>query len=108
MSKTPVNTDPSRRLKLLLALTITVAGLGTASAVGPNQQAAMDKCKGTFEEQKKSCHNSSNYAACLTMYTDKYNQCMSDAETVVGMDPTPPKPPKAASPNKIDPQPKQQ
>jgi hypothetical protein len=98
----------TRSMRLLLVLAIAGASLGPALAVGPNQQAAMDKCKGTFEEQKKSCHGSSNYAACLTMYTDKYNKCMSDAETVVGMDPGSPKPSKAVSPNKIDAHPKQQ
>lgn len=98
----------SRSMRLLLVLTITGASLGPALAVGPNQQAAMDKCKGTFEEQRKSCHGSSNYAACLTMYTDKYNKCMSDAETVAGMDPGSPKPSKSPSTNKIDPQLKHQ
>jgi hypothetical protein len=43
----------SKSIRLLLALTITAVGLGTALAVGPNQQAALDRCKGTFEEQKK-------------------------------------------------------
>ena len=97
-----------RLIRLLLILSITLGGLGTAAAVGPNQQAAIDKCKGTFEEQKRSCRNSSNSAACLTMYSEKYNQCMSDAETVVGRDPGSPKPPKSPSSNKIDTQSKQQ
>jgi hypothetical protein len=98
----------TRSLRLLLVLMITGAGLGPALAVTSNQQAAMDQCKGTFEEQKKSCHGSSNYAACVTMYTDKYNKCMSDAETVAGTGPGWPKPPKSPRPDKIDPQPKQQ
>jgi hypothetical protein len=108
MSKHSTRAIPTWPIRLLLLLAFAVGGLGTASAVGPNQQAAIDKCKGTFEEQKKSCRNSSNYAACLTMYTDKYNQCMSDADTVAGMDPGSPKPPKGPSSNKIDPQSKQQ
>jgi hypothetical protein len=108
MSKLPASAVPTRSNRLLLLLlTITLGSLGTARAVGPNQQAAIDKCKGTFVEQKRSCHNSSNYAACLTMHTEKYNQCMSDAQTVVGMDPGSPKPPKTDSTNKIDPQAKQ-
>ena len=93
-------------LVALALLPVTVVTLATALAVGPKQQAAIDKCRGTFEEQQRSCRQSSNSAACITMYTQQYNECMADAQTIVEVEPGSPKGPKDITTNKAGSQPK--
>jgi hypothetical protein len=78
---------------LLLALPILAAGLGDAQA-GPKRDAALQDCKNIYDDQQKHCIGSSSYAACMTMVTEQYESCRAKADQVIGLQPTPPTPPK--------------
>jgi hypothetical protein len=88
---------------LVGALAMLAASLGPLQA-GPKRDAALTSCKNIYDDQKKSCVGSSSYAACMTMITEKYESCKADANTIVGLQPSQPKPPKAGT-YKLKPQP---
>jgi hypothetical protein len=81
---------------LLLALPVLAAGLGPVMA-GPKRDAALQDCKNIYDDQQKHCIGSSNYAACMTMVTEQYESCRAEADTIVGLEPSQPKPPRAAT-----------
>lgn len=81
---------------LIVAVLLSGAAIGPAAA-GPKRDAALQDCKNIYDEQQKHCIGSSNYAACMTMITEKYESCRAEADTVVGLTAGQPKLPRATT-----------
>lgn len=79
---------------LILAALLSASAVAPVSA-GPKRDAALQDCKNVYEDQQKHCIGSSNYAACMTMITEKYESCRAEADQIVGLDAGQPKPPRA-------------
>jgi hypothetical protein len=92
--RTPAKLARRLRAASVLAVLLSASGLGPVEA-GPKRDAALQDCKNIYEEQQKHCIGSSNYAACMTMITEKYESCRAEADTIVGLNAGQPKPQRA-------------
>ena len=93
-------------LLILVVLIYSEQPTAAPSGIGPNQQAAIDTCHATHREQIRSCRPGSGYSACMTMYNDKLASCLSDANTVTGLDSGGSSSPAKTMPQKVNPPPK--
>lgn len=70
-----------------LGLCAAIAGSCLPATAGPKQEAAKNACHQTYQEQTRSCQMTNNPSACMTMYTDKLEECLAKAETVAELKP---------------------
>jgi hypothetical protein len=79
--------NATARLTPVLMLALLIGSPAAAAPVaGVNQQAAIDKCHAIHREQTRTCRPGTGYAPCMTMYNEKLQSCLADANTITTLD----------------------